>query len=319
MDLPKPEIILTHESDLDGFVSGLLLQRLADRIFGDNVPLEAYHYQSWKQRDLREKNAWVSDFSFEQRLDKPSWLIIDHHPTEFTAKQSTFIHDLSKSAGSLVYELCNKHGVQSPELDRLVHLNNVADLFLLDDPDFVIANDYANLIKNYNFWTMHTVLGGKLENLLSHPLLDVMKVQREVEDPIGFQLSRRKIIRINHEIGFVETVIGNNNLIVHQLLADPQVNYPVLLTMMKKANNSVVVSFRSKNGQAIQYAVKLQGGGHPNACGATLPRSVRSINEGIDFLKRTFNPPSTPASKSAAALNSLEALFQDFDRNPSAA
>ena len=28
-------------------------------------------------------------------------------------------------------------------LDRLVHLNNVADLFLEEDPDFVLANDYA--------------------------------------------------------------------------------------------------------------------------------------------------------------------------------
>ena len=31
--LPKPEVICTHESDLDGFVSGLLLKRLAQKLF----------------------------------------------------------------------------------------------------------------------------------------------------------------------------------------------------------------------------------------------------------------------------------------------
>ena len=42
ISLPKPEVILTHESDLDGLVSGLLLQRLAHRLFDEKVPLEAH-------------------------------------------------------------------------------------------------------------------------------------------------------------------------------------------------------------------------------------------------------------------------------------
>ncbi|SVD78903.1 uncharacterized protein METZ01_LOCUS431757, partial [marine metagenome] len=32
-DLPQPEVVITHESDLDGFVSGHLLQRLANHLF----------------------------------------------------------------------------------------------------------------------------------------------------------------------------------------------------------------------------------------------------------------------------------------------
>ena len=85
MPLPKPEVILTHESDLDGFLSGLLLQRLAKHLFGVEIPLQAYHYQAWKTRDLRERSAWVCDFSFEARLDKPDWVVIDHHPNGFEA------------------------------------------------------------------------------------------------------------------------------------------------------------------------------------------------------------------------------------------
>ena len=130
--LPKPEVILTHESDLDGLVAGVLLQRLARRLFGLEVRLEACNYNYWKQRDLRERAAWVADLNFEARLDRPNWLIIDHHVTDVPAKAAALIHDVNKSAGLLCYELCQQHGLGSPELDRLVHLNNVADLFVED-------------------------------------------------------------------------------------------------------------------------------------------------------------------------------------------
>src|SRR6185295_4679710 len=143
---PKPDVIITHESDLDGLVAGVLLQRLARKLFNTDVRLEAYHYNFWKQRELREKSAWVTDFTFEPRMDKPNWTIIDHHATEAQPKNALLIHDLTKSAGLLCYELCKEHGLGSPALDRLVHLNNVADLFLEDDPDFALACDYANLV-----------------------------------------------------------------------------------------------------------------------------------------------------------------------------
>ena len=170
-DLTRPEVIFTHESDLDGLLAGLLLQRLAKKLFGAEIPLEAYHYNYWKQRELREKSAWATDFTFEPRLDKPDWLIIDHHVTEFSPKYARLIHDVNKSAASLCYELCKQGGIQSPALDRLVHLNNVADLFLEDDPDFVLAGDYANLVKIYQFWNLHALIGGDIEKLLDHPLL----------------------------------------------------------------------------------------------------------------------------------------------------
>ncbi len=80
--LPRPEVIITHESDLDGLVAGVLLGRLAQRLFNTEVRLEAYHYHTWRQRELRERSAWVSDLSFEPRLDKPNWAVIDHHATE---------------------------------------------------------------------------------------------------------------------------------------------------------------------------------------------------------------------------------------------
>lgn len=303
--LPKPDVILTHESDLDGFLSGLLLQRLAKHLFGEEIRLEAYHYQAWKVRELRERSAWVTDFSFETRLDKPDWVVIDHHPTDLKPQHARLVHDLNKAAGTLCYELCREAGLQSPALDRLVHLNNISDLFLEDEADFVLAGDYANLVKTYNFWNLHAVIDGQLERLIDHPLLEVMAVKRRVEDPLGFEWSRRNVVELSPTVGFVDTVVGNTNLIVHQMLDARATPYSVLITLFKKANNSIIVSLRSRNGEAQKVATQLQGGGHPNASGAVLPRSVRSIDDAIDYLKRVLNPARNSAGLSNVSLNSL--------------
>src|SRR5437764_10949187 len=102
--LPRPDVIITHESDLDGLVAGVLLQRLARKLFSTEVRLEAYHYNNWRARELREKSGWVTDLTFDARLDKPNWAVIDHHATETPAKSAILIHDLNKSAGLLCYE-----------------------------------------------------------------------------------------------------------------------------------------------------------------------------------------------------------------------
>jgi oligoribonuclease NrnB/cAMP/cGMP phosphodiesterase (DHH superfamily) len=304
---PRPEVILTHESDLDGLLAGVLLQRLARKIFGADVRLEACHYNFWKQRELREKSAWVADFAFEQRLDKPNWVVIDHHVTEIAAKQALFIHDLGKSAGLLCYELCKERDLGSPTLDRLIHLNNVADLFLEDDPDFMLASDYANLVKIYQFWNLHALLDGQIERLLDHPLLEVMEVKRRVENPLGFEWSKANVTEISPQVGFVETVIGNNNLIVHQLLERQATKYPVLVTLFRRANTAIIASFRSRNGEALKVAESFQGGGHPNASGATMPKSIRTIPDAVAYLRQNLNP------KKEAPLNSLESLFNSID------
>ena len=306
-ELPKPEVIFTHESDLDGYIAGALLQRLAKKMHGADVPLEAYHYNYWKTRELREKAAWVTDFTFEMRLDKADWVVIDHHTTEAQPKNARLIHDLTKSAGLLCYELCQEHGLGSPALDRLVHLNNVADLFLEDDPHFAAACDYANLVKVYQFWNLHSLIGNEIEKLLDHPLLEVMAVKRRVEDPIGFEWSKNCVTELSPTVGYVETVIGNTNLVVHQLLEKRATKFPVLVTLFKRANNLVIASFRSRNGEALKVAEKLQGGGHANASGALLPKSVKNISDAVDYLRHILAP------KTSAPLNPLESLFAGIE------
>jgi len=310
VDLPRPEVILTHESDLDGLVSGVLLQRLARKVFNAHAPLEAYHYHTWKQREPREAAAWVADLSFEARLDKPNWLIVDHHATETSPRRAHLIHDINKSAGLLCYELCRPAGLGSPELDRLVRLNNVADLFLEDDPEFVLANDYANLVKVYGFWNLHTLINGEIERLLDHPLLEVMSVKRRVEDPLGLEWSRKNVQEISPTVGYVDTVLGNTNLIVHQLLEKAATPYPVLVTLFRRTNGMMIASLRSRGGEALTVAEKLQGGGHANACGATLPKSIRNVSDAIQYLRQALNPAKPGRD---TPLNSMEALFSAIE------
>ena len=308
-DLTRPDVIFTHESDLDGLLAGVLLQRLAAKLFGVKVRLEAYHYNFWKQRDLRESSAWTADLTFEQRMDRPGWVIIDHHVTEAMPKNAYLVHDLNKSAATLCYDLCKEAGIQSPALDRLVHLNNIADLFLVDDPDFVLATDYANLVKSYQFWNLHGLIGGEIEKLLDHPLLEVMAVKRRIENPMGFDWSKSNVTELSPTVGHVDTVVGNNNLIIYQLLQQHATKYTVLVTLFRRGS-LVFASFRSTNGEALKVAERFQGGGHPNAAGALLPKSIRSVPDGVDYLRQVLNL-KTQAQQ--PRLNSLEGLLGEIE------
>jgi oligoribonuclease NrnB/cAMP/cGMP phosphodiesterase (DHH superfamily) len=312
LPLPKPEVICTHESDLDGFVSGLLLTRLARKLFDTDVKLEAYHNHNWRQRSLGERSAWIADLSFDARVDRPNWVIIDHHATDVPAQRALFVHDTSKSASLLCYELCQAQDLGSPALDRLVHLSNVADLFLQDDPDFIIALDYANLVKSYQFWNLFELIDRQLEKLLDHPLLEVMAVKRRVENPLGYGWSKANVREVSATVGFVDTVVGNINLIVHQLLERQETPYTVLVTLFRKGNGTVIASLRSRGGEALKVAERLQGGGHPNASGATLPRSVQNIPEAIQYLRHVLNPQPPKETP----LNTLESAFESLQIEP---
>lgn len=308
--LPKPEVICTHESDLDGLVSGVLLQRLGAKLFGEEPRLEAFHNHNWRQRALPEKAAWVCDLTFETRLDRQNWVIIDHHVTETIPKRAQLIHDVTKSASLLVYELCQRHGIQSSALDRVVHLSNLADLYRDDHPDFPTALDYGSLVKIYGFWNLFELIGGQLENLINHPLLEVMAVKTRVENPLGLEWSKNHVARISDEVGFVDTVVGNVNWIVHELLEKNATPYPVLITLFRKGNGTMIVSLRSRRGEAIKLAEKLMGGGHPNAAGATLPRAIQDVPSALAYLRQQFAPPP-PVMETVP---SLESAFENLEQ-----
>jgi nanoRNase/pAp phosphatase (c-di-AMP/oligoRNAs hydrolase) len=101
-------------------------------------------------------------------------------------------------------------------------------------------------------------------------------------------------------------VVGNNNLVVHQLLEEQAVKYPVLVTLFRRGN-AVFASFRSRSGEALKVAEKFQGGGHANAAGAILPKSIRNVPDAVDYLRQVLEP------KAHAPLNSLENIFASIE------
>lgn len=290
IDLPCPDLILTHESDLDGLLSGLLLQRLAARLFGMQPTLQSSHNDEWRRRPLPSGPVWVADLGFDPRMDQPKWVVIDHHVNRIKPRTAKLIHDPTKSAARLCYEMCQEAGLATPSLDRLVHLNDVSDLFIVDDPDFVVACDHANLVKTYQFWTMYELIQGDPEKLLDHQLLEVIAVKRKVENPLGLAWSKSHVARITNEVGCVDTLIGNGNLILHQLLAEKATPYTVLASLCRGANGAIIVSFRSRNDQALRIAELFNGGGHANAAGAALPRSIHQMSDAIEYMQKILHP-----------------------------
>ncbi|MBM3823036.1 MAG: DHH family phosphoesterase [Verrucomicrobia bacterium] len=310
MTVIAPEIICTHEGDLDGLLSALLLRRLAKKRFGLAPRIEAFHNNYWKSRNPGEKVSWITDLAFEKRLDRPHWMVVDHHPPECAPLHAKLVHDAAKSSGLLSYELCLEEGLGSEVLARLVHLNNVSDLFLDADPEFDLACDYAHLVKIYGFWNVFQLIEGEPERLLHHPLLEVMEVKRRVEDPLGYEWSRGKIESLGPGVAWVPTTVGNPNLIVHRMLKDPSNPYPVLVTLFRKGNGTMLASFRSRGGQALAAAVAVQGGGHPNAAGATLPKSINSAGEAARYLRVQLTGKIKPVA--AEGKDDLEQAFKDI-------
>jgi len=288
-DLPQPQVVITHESDLDGFVSGHLLQRLANHLFDQQTLLQAWNYTNFERRPLRESCAWVCDLNFSKRMDRDNWLIVDHHQTDVDPQRARLILDHSKSASLLCYELCKEHGLGNEKLDRLVHFTNVGDLFLTDDPHFTEAIDYGSLIKQYMFWNIAKLIEGDLESLIDHPLIEVIATRRRIENPIGYEYAKAHITPLSDTVAMIESPIGDTNAVVHQMLTEEATPHPVILTAVTR-NRSVSVSVRSRNGEALPVAKLLQGGGHPNACGATLPQTVQRIPDAVEYLKKTLNP-----------------------------
>ncbi len=306
-ELPQPEIIFTHEGDLDGFVAGCLLQRLAELKFGLSIKVEPLSANPWPGLKRFPKQAWVSDLSFDPKIDRSGWMIVDHHTTESTPRSANLIHNVSHSASKLCYQLLLKEGGGNDRLNRLVELTDIADLYLSDHPEFDVASDYARLVKTYHFRSLYRLIGSDLERLVDHPLLALMKQKRLVEDPIGLEWSRQNIHEVTDRVGYVATSIGDTNYIVHQLLNDPEQKYEALITFFKKPSGPVTASIRSQNGEALGLAKKLQGGGHPNAAGTTLPRSVTTFEGAVAYLGQVLAPVKGRETEKATG---TEALFE---------
>ncbi len=289
--LPEPEIVFTHESDLDGFVSGCLLQRLARILFGKEIPIEPLPANPWATLKRYPQRAWVSDLAFAKAIDRRDWVVIDHHVADQSPSRAQLVHREDRCAAQLCHALLEENGGSNPRLDRLVELTGITDLYQEDHPEFSLASDYARLVKTYHFRPLHRLFGSRLEELIGHPLLELMELKRKIEDPVGLEWSRGRIEELSPGVGYVPTAIGDANHILHRLLSDPALPHEALLSMSKRPGRPITLSIRSHgSGQALRIARILQGGGHPDAAGAALPRSVGTFDSAVIYLREQLDP-----------------------------
>ena len=87
-------------------------------------------------------------------------------------------------------------------------------------------------------------------------------------------------------------------------------SHRVLLTLNRIGGNQFMVSLRSSDGEALPVAKQLQGGGHPNAAGAALPKSVQRAADAVEYLKKALSPIDQPG---ALAKNNIESLFDNAE------
>jgi len=55
-------------------------------------------------------------------------------------------------------------------------------------------------------------------------------------------VEQENVTEISPTVGFVDTVIGNNNLIVHQIMEQQASAYPVLITLFRRSNGAIIAS-----------------------------------------------------------------------------
>ena len=105
-------------------------------------------------------------------------------------------------------------------------------------------------------------------------------------------------------------MVGNSNVILHRLLGEQGMPYRVLMTLNRIGGNQFMVSMRSSDGEALPVAKQLQGGGHPNAAGAALPKSVQRAADAGEYLKKALNPID---QERGTPRHNVESLFDNAE------
>ena len=210
-----------------------------------------------------------------------------------TPRAAQLIHNVGKSASLLAYELCRARTISSsPALDRLVHFSNIADFFLPDAPDFILSTDYANLVKIYGFWNVLELIHGNLENAAqSSP---APGNGGETSRGKSYRLrvgSKSRVQRVALEVGYVETVVGNANSIVHRML-DEKV-YALIRSCSPctaKETDVMVVSLRSRTGEALKVCGKIPWRRTPKRSGIHATKVRAELRDALEYLRRTLDP-----------------------------
>ena len=312
LKIKRPSLIYTHEADLDGFMSGLILNMVSKVLFKKGSSIRYINYDTMDKIEFRPNDAiWISDLNFPVLNLKPQKnriFIIDHHKWEQdpTDEQVTYLHNTTKSATLQCFEVLEyvvnelenstekrkyKNIVES--IRELVRLTNIGDVFIQSNKeDLLKARSYSRFfIENIkpNLETPHLVLGCKPKEVLysiynNSAYLNYNKTFRKnLEQDLS--LYREQLKDKSNEIkpGIFNVIYEKGDYsLIFNILLEENPNIKAILTAIKNPNTGKwSLSVRSRDGKSAYYIANkyFGGGGHPNAAGAGFPDKF--VNENI--------------------------------------
>lgn len=290
-----PTRIYSHDSDLDGFVSGNILYNISKILFGESPKIlyKNYHNLDEIHTDKGEV-IWVSDLNYNKSMDNrlnDLMFIVDHHrwepdPIDCTPENPFcdkiyYIHDTTKSASLLCFELLEtivnnlnnnpnkeKYLKYIENIRDLVKWTNIGDIFKYNSTDELIeARSYARYFNDFikpDLLNAHDILNCKEKDIL--PVFYNSYKKSNYYENYKNQLTQslmyyeKELNKKRNEIypGIFNLVYdkGDYSMIFNILLEKHQ-NIKAILTAIRNPNTGDwSLSVRSKDGKTAFYIAK---------------------------------------------------------------
>ena len=289
------DLLISHLADIDG-VSPVILMKLCKLDFDyelkDINELEEYLSELLDTDLSIYNNIYITDLtvpeSIYERINnseyKNKFKVFDHHKTHMYACDYDYVTiDINECGTTLFYKyLKTKYKFKKSVDEYTDHVKNL-DIWLWVSKDDIVAKQLGDLFDIFGIDRYINEMVKKLK-YNRFKLSKLEKTILEIEqDKIDRYISKKEenMVILNYEnykAGLVfcekyKSEMGNRL----------SVNYPEL-DFIIMINLSGGISFRTdKDIDLSEIAVKLNGGGHKKACGASIPNELKD-----EFIKGLF-------------------------------
>ena len=289
------DLLISHVADIDG-VSPVILMKLCKLDFDyelkDINELEEYLSELLDTDLSIYNNIYITDLtvpeSIYERINnseyKNKFKVFDHHKTHMYACDYDYVTiDINECGTTLFYKyLKTKYKFKKSVDEYTDHVKNL-DIWLWVSKDDIVAKQLGDLFDIFGIDRYINEMVKKLK-YNRFKLSKLEKTILEIEqDKIDRYISKKEenMVILNYEnykAGLVfcekyKSEMGNRLSVNH-----PELDFIIMI------NLSGGISFRTdKDIDLSEIAVKLNGGGHKKACGASIPNELKD-----EFIKGLF-------------------------------
>ncbi|MBA2226383.1 MAG: bifunctional oligoribonuclease/PAP phosphatase NrnA [Thermogemmata sp.] len=263
--------------------------------------IEDFKSADWQDRDcvlILDTGTWaqLGDFADWLRRSTLPRVVIDHHRTQDDLGGLACVDVTAEATGRLVYELIQALGLPL----RPGAAQNLFMALATDTGWFRHANTTPN-----TFTLAATLMqAGAQPTILYEKLYETATLARL--RLVGLALERLHIA-LGGKVAYTEIYLKDYPL-TGAVPGDTEelINYPrslegveVALVFIEQASGGTKVSFRSRSVDISRLAERFGGGGHPLACGATLPLPLHQARETVlAALQEWLRPSPSPDAAS---------------------